>query len=66
MKIVALGTRSKKTYVIDLSDMQNKSIMITNRVMYTVTLSRSSLSKPLPVEPLMLIPSLGRSPHALS
>ena len=63
MKIVALGTMSK-TYVIDLSDMQNKSIMITNRAMYTVTLGRSSLTKPPPVEQLMLIPSLGRSPLA--
>ena len=63
MKIVALGTMSK-TYVIDLSDMQNKSIMITNRAMHTVTLCRSSQTKPLPVEQLMLIPSLGRSPPA--
>ena len=64
MKIVALGTMSKTYNVIDLSDMQNKSIMITNRAMYRVTLCRSSLTKPLPVEQLMLIPLLGRSPPA--
>ena len=62
MKIVTLGTKNE-TQVIDLSDMSNTSI-IKSRVMYRVTLCRSSHSKPLPAEPQRLVPWPGRSPLA--